>query len=284
LRLSFAYAFAHWLIWRAPVTKAWVKTGAKMTTSTGHIGIMHPVYYESLQEMGTGWERPHPGPFYWNTIQSSQGADYYWTSVDQYVTTSQAAGQSIVATIWPYADWDQSGTYTALTDAQVASFPEIGSYRHHPVNTTDYTNFVKALVERYDGDRVDDMSGLTQAINLWEVANEPALTDTIFFDGTAAEYYSLLQLTHDAVAASDSTAQIMNGGMAGASTEIQAYWQTVLDLGGSQYIDVFSFHSISQGMDLDFPSIKTFLSTNNMTQDVWITEVELEANALVVRI
>lgn len=42
-----------------------------------------------------------------------------------------------------------------------------------PVDTPKYIRFVEAAVERYDGDGVDDMPGLTNPIRYWQVGNEP---------------------------------------------------------------------------------------------------------------
>lgn len=255
-----------------------IKTGRMIVSDqNSHIGIMHPDYYEAVQAMGTTWERPHPGPFYWNDIQSSATADFNWSTVDDYVSTSQAAGQSIVATIWPYATWDQSGTYSPLSDAQIEGFPHLGSYRHAPVDTAAYQTFVTAMVERYDGDGVDDMPGLAAAIETWEVSNEPSLTLPVFFDGTASEYVALLQSTYEAVKAADADAVVVNGGMAGGHQDALDYWTTVFGLGGGSYFDVFSFHSISQGMDLNLPTVQAFLSGLGVSKPVWITEVEFEA-------
>ncbi|GHD58248.1 hypothetical protein GCM10017083_40930 [Thalassobaculum fulvum] len=248
-----------------------------MSDQNSHVGIMHPDYYEALQSMGTSWERPHPGPFLWGDIQTSATGGYDWSAVDSYVATSQASGQNIVATIWPYAEWDQSGTYGPLSDDQIAGFPTLGYYRHAPVDTVAYRNFVTALVERYDGDGIDDMPGLTEAIRTWEVSNEPSLTSPVFFDGTAAEYVALLQATYQAVKAADSDATVVNGGMAGGHQEALDYWTSVFELGGADYIDVFSFHSIGQGMDLNLPTVQAFLSEQGVSKPVWVTEIEFEA-------
>ncbi len=248
-----------------------------MTNQTSHVGIMHPDYYEALEAMGTSWERPHPGPFYWNDIQSSASAGYDWSRVDGYVATSQAAGQNILATIWPYAEWDQSATYSPLSDADIAGFPSLGYYRHAPVGTVAYQAFVTALVERYDGDGVDDMPGLTRPIETWEVWNEPSLTSPVFFDGTAQEYVALLQTTYAAVKAADPDAVVVNGGMAGGHQEALDYWSSVFALGGGAYIDAFTFHSITQGMDLNLPAVQSFLANAGVTAPVWITEIEFEA-------
>ena len=52
------------------------------------------------------WVRPHPGPFVWNHIESEKGK-FFWEDVDQYVLYAQEQNQTILATIWPYTNWDQ---------------------------------------------------------------------------------------------------------------------------------------------------------------------------------
>ncbi|MCP4810290.1 MAG: hypothetical protein GY884_33555 [Proteobacteria bacterium] len=52
-------------------------------------------------------------------------------------------------------------------------FPQLGSYRSAPCATGGWRDFLEALVERYDGDGVDDWEGLTTPIHAWEIGNEP---------------------------------------------------------------------------------------------------------------
>jgi len=54
-----------------------------------------------------------------------------------------------------------------------------------PCNVSDYSRFVGAVIERYDGDGIDDMPGLRYPILHWEVFNEPAMKNLPpFYDFT----------------------------------------------------------------------------------------------------
>ena len=52
------------------------------------------------------WVRPHPGPFVWNKIERKQG-NYSWDGADAQVIYAQKHNQTIIATIWPYSNWEQ---------------------------------------------------------------------------------------------------------------------------------------------------------------------------------
>jgi len=52
------------------------------------------------------WVRPHPGPFVWNNIEKEKGI-FSWDKADEYVTYAQNHNQTIIATIWPYSNWEQ---------------------------------------------------------------------------------------------------------------------------------------------------------------------------------
>ena len=41
------------------------------------------------------------------------------------------------------------------------------------ISEREYQDFVKQLVERYDGDGIDDMPGLKNPIKYWQIDNEP---------------------------------------------------------------------------------------------------------------
>ena len=42
-------------------------------TLKSRFGFMHPDDFEDMTEMGVFWQRPHPGPFIWGEIETSQG-------------------------------------------------------------------------------------------------------------------------------------------------------------------------------------------------------------------
>jgi len=75
-------------------------------TISSRFGFMHPDDFEDMTDLGVFWQRPHPGPFIWGTIETSPGI-YNWERCDKEVKNSQKYGVNIVATIWPFADRDQ---------------------------------------------------------------------------------------------------------------------------------------------------------------------------------
>jgi hypothetical protein len=139
---------------------------------------------------------PGPGPFVWGQIERSKGT-YDWSGTDWYVRQAQRTGFATLATIWPFAEWDQALWRQPIPTGRVFQ-PWISGNRRKPYDMQSYQNFVSALVERYDGDGKDDMLGLKYPIKFWEASNEPDLQDDSFnrfFDGTPDDYAELLRVT-----------------------------------------------------------------------------------------
>jgi hypothetical protein len=79
------------------------------------------------------------------------------------------------------------------------------SYR--PSDSNAYFKWVKAAVERYDGDGIDDMPGLRIPVKHWQVDNEPNL-------GSGREGFAdLMRITSKAIKESDPDAKVLQGGM-----------------------------------------------------------------------
>ncbi|MCD6480637.1 beta-galactosidase, partial [Candidatus Bathyarchaeota archaeon] len=174
---------------------------------------------EALEDLNLGWVRPHPGPFIWGHIEPKEGR-YDFSEADEVVRRAQEMGLNILATIWPYADWDQE-RWGDIERFVMEDFPELPRSRYKPYDMETYKKFVKALVERYDGDGVDDMPGLERPIKYWEVLNEPSTgvkaklhgKRKAFFMGDAEDYFEILKATYEAVKEADPEAKVLNGGM-----------------------------------------------------------------------
>ena len=74
--------------------------------SESRFGELTEMRDEKMRGKDGQWVRPHPGPFIWNHIESKKG-NFFWDDVDQYVVYAQEHNQTILATIWPHANWDQ---------------------------------------------------------------------------------------------------------------------------------------------------------------------------------
>lgn len=243
-----------------------------------HFGFMHPEgSLSEAAELKVHWARPHPGPFLWDSIEPEKGR-FDFSSPDREVRLLQEYDFTMIATIWPYADWDQESCRKRLSFEKIREFRELGYYRQMPCDMEAYKNFVKTVVERYDGDGIDDMPGLKYPVKYWEVINEPSMKeDLVFFYGSPEEYFEVLKATYEAVKEADPEAKVLNGGIAGFDYESRNFWQKVIDLGGAKYFDIFNHHSISGPEDLHVPEAKSFMRKNNIRKPHWIPEVEFSA-------
>ncbi|HID44067.1 MAG TPA: hypothetical protein EYP30_09930, partial [Archaeoglobaceae archaeon] len=71
----------------------------------------------------------------------------------------------------------------------------------NPCNMTDYKNFIRRLVERYDGDGIDDMPSLEIPIKYWEILNEPEMNEPhlTFYKGTPDRYVEILKASREEI-------------------------------------------------------------------------------------
>ncbi|OGO18340.1 MAG: hypothetical protein A2Z15_01640 [Chloroflexi bacterium RBG_16_50_11] len=221
--------------------------------------------YENARAAGGAYDRPFFELFMWGMIEKEPGLfDFYET--DKTVKQAQSSGLHILANIQPFAGWDQMEGYGDP------------NHKGKPHDMAAYANFLTKLVERYDGDSVNDMTGLTVPIKHWELMNEPEFqTAPIYFQGTPADYVDTLKVTYEAVKQADPQAYIVQGGMAGMMTESAAWWQGVFDAGGGQYFDIMNMHSIGHGEHLNIPAFKELLAENGLQdKPFWVTEVQFQ--------
>ncbi|UCE17454.1 MAG: hypothetical protein JSV84_11205, partial [Gemmatimonadota bacterium] len=108
-----------------------------------------------------------------------------------------------------------------------------------PVDEVQYVDFVKATVERYDGDGVDDMPGLVNPITYWQVGNEPN-------DAVRSGFAQLQRMTYQAIKDVCPQCQVLIGGATGFPNnyieDFDTFYAPILaDLAG-QGFDIFDFH------------------------------------------
>ncbi len=163
-----------------------------------------------------------------------------WERMDSYLAVLQRAGLEPVVVLGPWP-----GNHTA-------NYTE----RYLPQDMDAYLAWVSSLVERYDGDGVDDAPGLLRGLRYWEVDNEPDLhnrvpprdakreLDPSTFE-TPAEYGQLLVATAAAIRAAQPAAVVLNGGTFHTARPWgRAYLEQVLEHPGAQQaVDAVSVHA-----------------------------------------
>ena len=222
--------------------------------------------YKNAREAGGAFNRPFFELFQWGTIEKTPGNfDFYET--DKTVKDSQAYGLHILANIQPFAGWDQLAGYGDP------------NHKGKPHDMAAYANFLTKLVERYDGDSVDDMPGLTVPIKHWELMNEPEFQtgEVYYFRGTPADYVDTLKVTYETIKQADPQAYIVQGGMASMYDVSVTFWEGVFDEGGAQFMDILNMHSIGHGEHLNIPAFKDLLERCHINdKPIWVTEVQYQ--------
>lgn len=236
---------------------------------------------ELAHEAGAAWARPHPGPFSWHAIQPSRDR-WDFSESDAYVEQAGDSEMNLLATIWPFAPWDQKAC-RAAQQCKVAPgalmVHEIPDMRCMPCDLNRYAAFVRGMVERYDGDGHQDMPGLSRPVKAWEVLNEPEMNDAwgTFFRGSADDYLALARVTHAAVKAACPSCLLVQGGAAAKEGASDKFWDRFYSQGGAKYVDVASVHFLD-GHDrqtLNTRAFASLLARHKVKRPIWVTEVLL---------
>jgi len=135
---------------------------------------------------------------------------YQWKELDRVVSIFQKEG---------YHDMDmvlQSTSSWAMRSRKKGKgFRDSAQKKEHSLppreeHWKDYSDFIRNVVERYDGDGVHDMPGLKYPILYYEIETEAQ--GTCFWLGTTAEYIRLLQTACRAAREANSRVKIVLAG------------------------------------------------------------------------
>ena len=231
-------------------------------------------------------------PFVWNDIEKKQG-NFEWSTTDDAIIDNKGdyfSGDVYhLVIIWPYANWDQN------TCHQGDKYQATGHLKKSdedlkmgaPCDIKAYANFVEKVVERYDGDGVNDAPGLKTPIKYWEIMNEPEMQgggiggageELKFFVGTPQEYLEILKTSYGAVKKADSEAKVSHAGMAGMQQNFQDFWNPIFAGGGGSYFDIANIHTINtdeKREDMYVMKFKKYLEKFGIKgKPVWVTEVQ----------
>ncbi len=256
-----------------------------------------------IVEAGGAWVRPHPGAFLWDAMQKSASDNIDFTQTDEEISNYQKNNLGILATLWPFADWDQKNLSNAA-DCKVADSDEflpkndkkgrgayLPEYRCNPSDWEAYQKWVTAIVERYDGDGTNDMPGLKMPVKYWEVLNEPDLqyesdkpmiseTSSLnFYKQGPLDYGELLKQTYGSIKKADSASKVLIAGAAGGGNFLNFYNLLFMKMADApNYFDIGNIHCISndnQTHDFNVGDYKSMLEKYGITKKtIWVTEAE----------
>lgn len=218
----------------------------------------------------------------WGGIEREEGV-YDFSYPDHIVRKAGENNALLLVTIEPFAEWDQDRCHG---EEYYGNMPMPGGKARikvgKPCNMEDYREFLGRLVERYDGDGIDDMPGLIYPVKYWEVVNEPGMqgkdpSGLKFFYGTPQEYLEILKVSYQTIKGADPEAKVLMGGMAGMHDQFVKFWDPIMDEAGN-YFDIANIHSIDtdeRREDMFVLKFRRFLREHGIeNKPIWITEAQ----------
>ena len=259
--------------WSRPVSftrSAPLVTGPYANSPFGFhpLGTKGAAPYRYARDLDIHWERC-PLYFFWFLIQPDiNSRQYDWGRFDQLVSLIPPD----IHTVWNIT--------VAPPPVRMNGDPHTVRGSHLPSDKDAYTAFVRAVVERYDGDGDNDMPGLKSPIKYWQVDNEPALVTG------ETGFPELVRITRDAIKQADPEAKVIIGGVPGFNpvsqylSEFDSYYAPILKELGGQGFDIFDFHyfGTAQGDYKDYKRIvahmRDTLTASGFPSDmeIWCTE------------
>jgi len=259
------------------------------------IEYMVPGLARAYAPMGVTWAKAQPEGFSWGEIEPEPpvgGKHHYrWDWLDRLIGEYQSAGfRNLQIYIQCRNPW---ATAKPLPPTGHASQPLQRKY------LGDYAAFLRAMVERYDGDGRDDMPGLRYPVRYWEIEAEWGT----FWPGSAQEYLDLLRVAHTAVREADPKAKIVLQGFlfwsffegnpdassiqrriaAGGSRARQVLADLRQILAHPDLFDVVEFHSLSDYTEV--PATARFLRAEmaryGYQKPIWVGDANASINPMV---
>lgn len=154
---------------------------------------------------------------------------------------------------------------------------------------TDFGDNFKLIVERYDGDGVNDMQGLIYPIKNWEICNE-VMYDTMantpnspnypMWSGfTKTMYLDFMSNAKTAMQDACSTCNLFNGSQLLPPSE---FYPSIWDLtapipagNGPDIIDAISYHVYHKDLSIDV-ALADFAAYNLQNKPIWVTEADMQ--------
>jgi hypothetical protein len=239
--------------------------------------------------LNLSWERGMSHFAEWQRIEPRKG-EYHWEYIDRYVRTAQEKDIQLFVNIYPFTDWDQETCNLHLPYIQDWEAPDgekgdRGKFgkdgnllearrRGKPCDMEAYKEFLRRLIERYDGDGMDDMSGLKYPVRYWEIGNE--MDQKIEFQGSAEDYFEILKVSYTTIKETDPHANILMSALDLGREPAFEFgrpdfdYVKLFELGAADYFDVGNVHDV--GADLH-EIVREFMKRYGAgDKPIWITE------------
>jgi hypothetical protein len=271
---------------------AFYANASQLTQATTNLQNRTTSYITPLAQGGIRWYRDVQN-IPWGMIETQRGT-FSFDLIDALVRDAQSVGGRYVGTVMPYAGWElKAAGYAATSDSQCQRlltedfyYLTLDQRMDRYKDEAEYLVFLARVVERYDGDGVDDMPGLTAPILHWQIHNEPEGDHCGLFRGDVPGFVRLMKVSADLIHASCAACKVINGGAAFPlyleslpnPPQGSTFWRDFASAGGATSVDVIAAHyndgkSPTHGSIADFEEqIRRLRELLGQSKPVWVTE------------
>lgn len=205
-------------------------------------------YPEDMKPLGVNYARLS-GVYgaIWGFLEPQKGV-YDFSSLDRRINSFYSNGAYPLVTINSVNLWDRG-----MGDAALVDTGKLG--QKLPNNIAAYAEFIRRLVERYDGDGVDDAPG-SPVVLYWQLHDKIDVN----WEDSSENFAELMKITSRAMKEANPQAKLVIGGIGlpYAHKSQKIYSDVIKRLGemkkqeGKSYIDVFDLHAFSLASDYTF--------------------------------
>ena len=231
-----------------------------------------------LQETQSPWLRNHIN---WFEVEPENvtPSEYRWAVADRALRAANDNCTNMIVT------FDGTPRWAATSHIHSPYLPEMEA---------EFVEFVRAAVERYDGDGEEDAPG-SPVVNYWEFYNEPDVGRSALGDGWGVHpdaYAEMLKAVYPVIKQANAQAQVVFGGISydnfteNGGIFVRNFLTDVLDAEGGEYFDVMNIHyypfhahrttwtqTKSSGLIEKIDHIRAVLAEYELDKPLVITEV-----------
>lgn len=242
---------------------------------------------QMVNDADIGWYR---GAIFWKSIVDDEG-NFNWENLDKQINKILRHKTKIIFTLRCVHELFAPGSGKVDLDYKTVwqSAPPAPEYLEH------YKDFVRSVIERYDGDGFSDAIFIKERKNIkhWQIENEPGKTPdkgSNFWKGTASDYADLYLVAYDIIKEADAEAKVALSGFTYAAIKYSMKHGNsfplevlrILNERGGDF-DIFDFHFYKDYTRFSADkALHPLLHTYPQFRDkpIWVTETNVNRKKL----
>ncbi|EKE01504.1 MAG: hypothetical protein ACD_21C00114G0004 [uncultured bacterium] len=201
-----------------------------------------------------------PGPFVWGEIVPQPNlpeSDWNWAQTDALIAQAQTNNVTVMATLWPYALWDQAschGDWSTIYSLYGTEF----TAPYVPCDMVAYSTWVAAVVKRYGS-----------SVNIWQIMRYPEqqTAPVACFKGVEQNYYEIVLTSAKAIRENQPTATIVSATIGRPTSDTITFWGPLFETDINNSLTVLA---VTAETPYELASTVTWLDRYNLIIPQWV--------------